>query len=116
LNQPITKSSLSEAQGRLVELLQNLNFGRIEGLQVKGGEPTFEPAPRIVRKLKIGGENGPRRENALPDFWLKQQTSEMLEAIAELGEGVILSIEVKHGLPFAMEVEQQPTSNGCRRG
>ena len=43
-------------------------------------------------------------------------TSEMLEAIAELGEGEILSIEVKHGLPFAMEVEQQPTSNGCRRG
>ena len=116
LNQPISKSSLSAAQGRLVELLQNLNFGRIEGLRVIAGEPTFEPAPRIVRKVKIGGENGPRRETVLPDFWLKQQTSEMLEAIAELGEGEILSIEVKHGLPFAMEVEQQPTSNGTRRG
>lgn len=114
MNQPITKSSLSEAQGCLVELLQNLNFGRIEGLWVKGGEPTFDPAPRIVRKLKIGGENGPRRETALPDFWLKQQTSEMLEAIAELGDGEILSIEVKHGLPFAMEVEHRPSTDGGR--
>ena len=116
MNHPISKSSLSEAQRRLVELLQNLNFGRIEGLQVKGGEPTFEPAPRIVRKLKIGGENGPRRETALQDFWLKQQTSEMLEAIAELGEGEILSIEVKYGLPFAMEVEQRSIAAGCCRG
>jgi hypothetical protein len=40
----------------------------------------------------------------------------MLEAIAEVGEGEILSIEVKHGLPFAMEVEQRPTSDGCHRG
>lgn len=56
MNQPISKSSLSEAQSRLVELLQNLNFGRIEGLHVRAGEPTFEPLPRIVRKLKIGGE------------------------------------------------------------
>ena len=113
---PAAKSSLSESQRHLVELMQRLNFGRIEDLQVRGGEPVFDPAPRVVRKLKIGGENGPRRETVLPDFWLKQQTSEMLEAIAELGEGEILSIEVKHGLPFAMEVEQQPTSNGTRRG
>jgi hypothetical protein len=40
----------------------------------------------------------------------------MLEAIAELGEGEILSIEVKHGLPFAMEVEQRSISAGCCRG
>lgn len=96
--------------------MQQLNFGRIEDLRVRAGEPAFDPAPRIVRKVKLGGENGPRRETALPDFWLKQQTSEMLEAIAELGDGEILSIEVKHGLPFAMEVEQRPTSDGCRRG
>lgn len=107
----MTKSSLSEAQGRLVELLQTVNFGRIEGLRVLAGEPTFEPAPRIIRKIKMGGEKGPRREAALPDFRLKHQTSEMLEAIAELGEGEILSIEVRHGLPCALEVEQRPSPN-----
>ena len=120
MNQPISKSSLSDAQGRLVELLQNLNFGRVECLRVKAGEPTFDPAPRVLRKLKIGGDNSPRSETALPDFWLKQQTIEMLEAIAELGEGEVLSIEVKHGLPFSMEVEvtstRMVTSDGERHG
>ncbi len=120
MNQPVSKSSLSEAQSHLVELLQNLNFGRIEGLRVKAGEPTFDPAPRVLRKVKIGGDNNPRPETALPDFWLKQQTIEMLEAIAELGEGEVLSIEVKHGLPFSMEVEladaRTTAGEGGRRG
>jgi hypothetical protein len=112
VNQTISKSSLSAAQGRLVELLQSLNFGRIEGLHVKAGEPTFEPAPRVLRKLKIGGDNGPRPETSLQDFWLKQQTIEMLEAIAELGDGEVLSIEVKYGLAFAMEFEHRSPKEG----
>ena len=115
MNQPITKSSLSGAQGRLVELLQTLNFGRIEGLRVEAGQPMFEPAPRLIQKLKMGGENGPRHETTLPDFWLKQQTSEMLAAIAQLGDGQVLSIEVKYGLPFSMEVEHRWKPNGGSR-
>lgn len=115
MNQPVSKSSLSAAQGRLVELLQNLNFGRIECLQVKAGEPWFEPAPRVLRKLKIGGDNGPRPETSLQDFCLKQQIIEMLEVIAEFGEGEVLSIEVRNGLPFAMELEHRSPQDGNRR-
>jgi hypothetical protein len=76
-------------------------------LQVKAGEPWFEPAPRVLRKVKIGGDNGPRPEASLQDFWLKQQTIEMLEVIADFGEGEVQSIEVKNGLPFAMELEHR---------
>ena len=112
MNQPISKSSLSAGQRRLIELLQSLNFGRIEGLHVKAGQPTFDPAPRVLRKLKMGGDNGPRHETGLQDFWLKQQTIEMLEAIAELGDGEVLSIEVKHGLAFAMELEHRSPKEG----
>jgi len=107
LNDLTTKSSLTAPQRQLVELLQQLNFGRIENLRVSGGEPAFEPAPRIVQKLKMGGENGPRPEVANEDFRLKQQTIEMLEAIAELGNGTVSAIEIKHGLPFSLEIEHQ---------
>jgi hypothetical protein len=44
-----TKSSLTPARRRLVERLQQLNFGRIEGLLVRGGEPVFGPSTRIER-------------------------------------------------------------------
>ena len=113
---PAAKSSLSESQRHLVELMQRLNFGRIEDLQVRGGEPVFDPAPRVVRKLKIGGENGPRPETTRDDFLLKQQSLEMLEAIAQLGDGEVRVIEVKHGLAFAMEIEHRSASTGGRRG
>jgi len=97
-----------------VDLLQDLNFGRIEGLHVRGGEPTFEPAPRIVQKLKMGGENGPRPESTLDDFWLKHQVVEMFDVIAGIGEGQVLAIDVKNGLPFSLEVVHPSRSTGSR--
>jgi len=105
VNQPITKSVLSEPQSRLVELLQRINFGRVERLFVKTGMPVFEPPPRIIQKLKMGGDNAARPEADLQDFFLKRPTIEMLQAITDLGDGEVLSIEVKHGLPFAIEIE-----------
>jgi hypothetical protein len=101
---PAAKSSLSESQRHLIELMQQLNFGRIENLVVRGGKPVFEPAPKVIQKVKIGGENGPRPEVACEDFLLKRQAVELLETIAELGEGVVLAIDVKHGQGFAMEL------------
>jgi hypothetical protein len=114
LNQRITKSILSESQSRLVELLQRLNFGRVEGLHVQNGEPLFDPAPRIIQKLKMGAENGPRPESALQDFLLKHQTIEMLQAIADLGDGEVLAIEVKNGLCFSLEIEHRDMCTGVR--
>jgi hypothetical protein len=112
VNHPVTKSVLSEPQTRLVELLQKLNFGRIEGLQVRYGEPVFDPAPHIVQKLKMGGDNSPRPESRLPDFWLKKQIVELLETIATLGEGEIRSIEIAHGLPLLVEIEHRSIPGG----
>ncbi|MEO7649486.1 MAG: hypothetical protein ABIZ80_03395 [Bryobacteraceae bacterium] len=112
MNQPITKSSLPAPERRLVELMQRLNFGRIEHLRVQAGTPVFDPPPRVVQKLKMGGDNGPRGEALLPDFWLKTQMAEMLAALADLGDGEILAIEVKNGLPFSLEIEQPQTPKG----
>ena len=107
MNQPITKSCLSAAQNHLVELFQMLNFGRIEALRVSGGEPVFDPPPRIIQKVKIGGENGPRPENSYGDFRLKQGLIELLEVISRLGEGEIQAIEVRYGLPCTLEIERK---------
>jgi hypothetical protein len=100
------------ANSRLVELLQEQPFCRIEHLQVRAGEPCFSPPPRVIQKLKMGADNGSRPETALPDFWLKKQVVELLETIAELGEGEIRSIEVQHGLPLIVEIERRLARDG----
>jgi len=114
LSFPTTKSSLSPAQRQLVELMQQINFGRIEDLQVRAGEPVFSPAPRVVRKLKVGGDNGPRPESAYDDFLLKSRISELLESITAIGDGEVLLIDVRHGLPFAVEIEHFAAKDGER--
>ena len=68
-----TKADLPPPEAWLVELMQNINFGRIENLTVRAGMPVFAPPPRVVREVKFGGENGPRPEAAKQDFSLKSR-------------------------------------------
>lgn len=114
MNTPICKSSLSIPEQRLIELFQELNFGRLEGLRIHRGQPVFEPSPRVVQTLKMGGSNGPREEAGLPDFWLKQPLVDLLATIREIADGEILVIDIKNGLPFTVEIErlQAPSSRG----
>jgi hypothetical protein len=113
-----TKASLSASRKRLLETLQYLNFGRIEGLEIRDGEPVFQPAPRIFQDIKLGAESGPRPELAREDFVLKSQVTAMFEHLSQLADGSVAVIHVAHGLPHRLTIEQ-PTfaaSVGARRG
>lgn len=101
-----TKLRLSEPRRRLVEKLQEINFGRIEGLVIHDAEPVLDPMPRIVREIKFRADNGHRPEAAKEDFLLKDQVLELFAHITALGDGVIQVLEVQHGLPFRMTVEE----------
>lgn len=93
---------------RLVAAMQRLNFGVIESLPVRGGEPHLDPPVRLIREHKLGGENGPRPESSLEDFVLKAEVLELLAEIKRLGDGVIDRIEVRHGLPFRLVITEPP--------
>ena len=103
---PVKKSDLCEAERQLVELLQDLDFGRIEELHIRDGRPTFEPAPRVVATLKMKAETRIRDESHLRDFSLKQSVVLLLLLIHQIGGGRILIIHVRHGLPVSVEVER----------
>ncbi len=103
------KSSLPPGRRRLVELMQRVNFGRIEGLLVRDGNPVFDEKspPRIVLEVKFGGDNGPRPEAAIADFALKAQVVDLFDHLTRLRNARIEALTVKHGLPFGMHVEAQ---------
>ena len=102
----VTKADLPPAGARLVELMQEINFGRIEYLVIRGGQPMFYPPPRVVREVKFGGENGPRPEATKADFALKAEVRELFAQMEAMCDGTVRCIEVKHGLPFKMTVEE----------
>ena len=101
-----TKASLSPARRRLLELMQELNFGRVEGLVVRNGEPVFDPPPRVFREVKFRGENGPRPELRARDFLLKSEIVELLKELTRLKDGTVESIRIKRGVPFGLVVEE----------
>jgi hypothetical protein len=102
----LTKAALSPARQRLVELMQLINFGRLEGLAVRNGSPVFDPPPRLIREVKFGADNGPRPERDAGDFLLKAQVVELVHQLDRLGDGTIEVLEIKHGLPFRMLVAE----------
>lgn len=105
-SRPAAKSSLSPARTRLVGLMQRLNFGRIEELRILDGEPLFDPPPRAIREHKFARGDGPRPEAAKADFALKAEVIDLFVHLEAVGDGVITRIEIQHGLPFRMVVEE----------
>ena len=101
-----TKSSLSSARRTLLQLMQRIHFGRIENLAVRDGQPVFDPCPRIIREVKFAAENGPHPQRGSVDFLLKKQVVELFEHFDRNPDGVIERLEIKHGLPFHMLVEE----------
>jgi hypothetical protein len=108
MNRSMSKSELSVARRRLVELMQRINFGRIENLVVRGGEPVLEPLPRVVRELKIGGDNNPRPESRREDFLIKSHLTELFAHLADVGDGTVEALDIKHGLPFRLLIARAP--------
>ena len=104
----LKKSDLSREGQTLVERMQRINFGRIEHLPVRGGQPVWADQSRVIRKVKFGGENLPRAESGYGDFELKRQVVDLFVQFERIGDGLIRSLEIKHGLPFAMDIEEFP--------
>src|SRR5579863_9336171 len=100
---PMNKSDLCESEHQLLELLHDLYFGRIEDLEIRDGKAVFDPPPRIIAMLKMHAETDIREEAHLRDFFLKQSIVLLLLLIKQIGNGNILVIHVRHGLPFNVE-------------
>lgn len=103
----VFKASLSTNQKHLLELMQRINFGRIENLAVNNGEPIFKPPPSVIYKKKIGGDNNPRSETDLQDFRLRKEVVEVFDILKHHNDGIVRKIEVQDGLPRFIEVEEK---------
>ena len=99
-----TKRSLSAPRQRLVRLLQEINFGRLEHLQVRDGEPVFDPPPRILREVVLGKTNVPNPAKKMEDFYLKEHLIELFGLFDRKRSCTIDSLVVQDGLPVRMTV------------
>jgi hypothetical protein len=100
------KSSLSPRRRDLLDVCHRVGFGQILCLVLQDGEPILMPRPRVVRMVKFDADNGPRKESKLADYVLNRQVVAMFQEFDRLRNGTIVSLEIQHGLPFRMVVEE----------
>jgi hypothetical protein len=103
------KKALSPARRQLLELIQRYRFCEIHNLEIRGGEPVFDPSPQVSEEIKISAADDPRPRIEKCDFLLQAQIIELLEHIHRVGDGRIAVIEVRHRLPFRLVVERSAT-------
>jgi len=93
---------LSPAQRWLVDLMHLHQFGRIENMLVRGGEPILNSDVRVVRVARLGsGTDGAKVTRT--EFELKKQVCDLFEELAQLENGTVILLEFRHGLPFLLE-------------
>lgn len=102
----LRKSALSPARQRLVEIMQELGYGRIRRLIVSGGEPIMDPPPRVLRHKRLAGAKKAKPDTRRGDFILKSQLVELFDEFDRLGNGIVDTIKVQDGLPCGFDVEE----------
>lgn len=98
------KQTLSPARQKLIELMQETNFGRIEKLLVQLGEPVLTPLPHITRDIVFGKENAAHPARAKADFALKEQHLELFRFFDQERSLRIETLVIQHGLPVRMSL------------
>jgi hypothetical protein len=103
---PLDLSTVSPDRRALVNTMSHLGFGRIEDLEVREGEPVLGADTRVLRDLCFGKAGPADPPPAGPGFALKRPVIELFEAFDRIGSGRIEFLEIHHGLPFRMRVEE----------
>lgn len=100
----VTKAALTPARKRLIELMQEINYGRIESLEVRNGEPVFDPPPTVLRLFLFGKDNGPNVSRSNDGFALKKKVAELFEVFDRERSLSIQELMIDNGLPVRMTV------------
>jgi len=101
-------SQLSPPRQAMVRLCQEVNFGTIQDLCMKDGEPVFVPPPRALIDVKLDSDDGQRPEVDLRDFALRSEVLRLMALLDEIKDGKVERIEVRPGLPRRILIERRP--------
>lgn len=100
----ITKGELTPPRARLVELFQEIGFGRVLSLRVVDGQPVSSPPPRVLRDIKLGRAPASAAAEGGGDFSLKAEVVDLFDVFDRERTFTVELIEILHGLPHRMVI------------
>ena len=103
----ISKTALSDQKRQLVQKIQTVFFGDMFNISVQNGEPIMTPDTVIEREIKLAGNPQNQYTKDHTNFLLKKEVLTLMEEITRMGNGTIIQLEIKHGLPFLIRIREQ---------
>lgn len=110
---PRFSGDLTATEQTFLAAMGAVGFGRFEYIQIRRGQIVLDPWPVAVRDVKFGAESTGDHV-ARPDCQLKHQVAEFFEYTRDVDAGEIRALEIRHGLPFSMQVELAGRHRGGR--
>jgi hypothetical protein len=100
-----TVMQLTKNQQWVAQEIHRRRFGRIEKLQIKGGDPQINPPPKIVTTWKfMAKDNGSPPDARLGNFVLRDQFLDMFNLFRNIDNGVIETLVFANGMPLTSEI------------
>lgn len=109
LHPPLRTRDLTAQQRSLVDLMREHQFGRLENISIRGGQPILDGNLKVVRLARLGGESGGTKVPHTDEFELKQAVRDLLDELARIQNGTVVRLEFRHGLPCLLETEMAAT-------
>lgn len=100
----VSKSSLTPAWRQLINTILEIGYGSIDGLEIRNGQPVFDPPPRLTRLHVFGRDHGPHAKSKLDDFVLNDQFRWLIRKL-DSGTKRAQTITVQDGLPIRVAIE-----------
>ena len=101
---PRTTNDLTESERAVLKAMSDLWFGQFEHLAVTDGQLELHENSAIVREIKLGSkQSDPVRPE---EFELKEEQAEFFALCRSLKSGEIKKVEIRHGLPCSMQIEE----------
>jgi hypothetical protein len=104
LSTPNSSKYLSPSEFSFLNAMRTLGFGRYEQVQIRNGEIIVMPWPTSIQAVKFGGHFVPETSINTESPALKQQETELFDYIRGVKAGEIRTLEIRHGIPFSMEI------------
>ena len=88
-------------------MMQAINFGTLQGVQVRDSEPILSGAAVAILDVKLDRDEIPRTELNLQDFVLSAEVVRLMVRLDQFRNGTIQSLEVGAGLPRRLVFESR---------
>ena len=77
----VTKATMIPARKHQIRLMLEINYGRIESLEVHDGEAVFDSPPSVPGLLLFGKCDGPNASRRNDGFALKKEGGEAVRGL-----------------------------------